>query len=247
MLLHSERQRRLGLPTLDALELLRPPTPPELAPDGEFWLVDLRCEPSPAMRSWLSSNELHKASRFVFERDRRRYLAAHTALRQLLAARTQTAPQDLQFTEGEFGKPALRDVARGCAFNLSHSEDEAALLICAEGEIGVDVEALRSMPDAQDLAQRNFSAEECAALSSVDPDLRDQAFLTGWTRKEACLKAIGSGLSIAPRTFTAGIAHDALRTRIATPQGIADVAVQSFCHEQRLLVAWARVLDVRPA
>lgn len=226
---------------------MRLPTPADLAPDCELWLVDLLFEPSPALQSWLSPIEQHKASRFVFERDRRRYLAAHTALRQLLAARTQTAPQDLQFAEGEFGKPALRDLARGCAFNLSHCEDEAAVLICAEGEIGIDIEALRVMPDAQDLAQRNFSAAECAALSSVDPTLRAQAFLTGWTRKEACLKAIGSGLSIAPHTFTAGLAHDALRTCIATPHGVAEVAVRSFCHEERLLIAWARVLDLRPA
>jgi 4'-phosphopantetheinyl transferase len=245
VLLHSERTCSLGLPTLDALQRLRLPTPPEFAPDGELWLVDLRFEPTLAMRSRLSPHELQKASRFVFERDRRRYLAAHTALRQLLGARTLTAPQDLQFSEGPFGKPALRDV--GCAFNLSHCEDEGAVLICAEGEIGVDIEALRAMPDAQDLAQRNFSAEECAALNGVDPARRDSAFLTGWTRKEACLKAIGSGLSIAPHTFTAGLAHDARRTCVATPQGIADVAVRSFCHEQRLLVAWARVVDLRRA
>ncbi|MEQ1804968.1 MAG: 4'-phosphopantetheinyl transferase superfamily protein [Burkholderiaceae bacterium] len=209
-------------------------------------MVNLEGQPSPAMLSWLSAAERAKASRFVFGRDRRRYEAAHTMLRQLLAPRTGVAPQDLQFFEGPFGKPAPCPPCE-CVFNLSHSEDDAAVLIAAQGEIGVDIEALRSMPDAQDLAQRNFSAEECSALGDIDPALSDQAFLTGWTRKEACLKAIGSGLSIAPRTFTAGIAHDALRTRIATPQGIADVAVQSFCHEQRLLVAWARVLDVRPA
>jgi 4'-phosphopantetheinyl transferase len=199
------------------------------------------------MQTWLSPQELQRAARFVFQRDRRRYRVAHTALRRLLAARMHVAPQDLQFSEGPFGKPALRDVASECAFNLSHSEDDAAVLMTANGEVGVDIEVLRTMPDALDLAERNFSAEECAALTGVVPAERDAAFLTGWTRKEACLKAIGSGLSIAPHTFTAGLAHHPRRTRIPTPQGIAAVTVQSFCHEQRLIVSWARVHGVHRA
>ena len=192
------------------------------------------------MRGWLSPAERGKASRFVFGRDRRRYEAAHTALRQLLAPRTGIAPQDLQFVEGPFGKPALCHPC-GCVFNLSHSEDEAAVLIAPDGDIGVDIELFHCVPDALALAERFFSAEECVALADVDMASRSLAFLTGWTRKEACLKAIGSGLSIAPHTFSAGLAHRALRTCILTPQGTAAVAVQSFCLEQRLVVAWASV------
>jgi 4'-phosphopantetheinyl transferase len=216
-------------------------------PDCELWLADLRSEPSPTILSWLSPLELQQAWRFVFERDRRRYLAAHTALRKLIAARTRVEPMDLQFAEGTFGKPSLCNAAHDCAFNLSHSADDAVVLIAAQGEIGVDVEVLRPMPDALDLAQRNFSVEECAAFTGIDPALRDSAFLTGWTRKEACLKAIGSGLSIGPQTFTAGLIHNALRACIPTPQGIAEVAVQTFCHEQCLLVAGACVQALRRA
>lgn len=192
------------------------------------------------MLAWLSPAERAKASRFVFGRDRRRYEAAHTALRQLLAQRAEVAPQDLQFFEGPSGKPALCHPC-GCVFNLSHSDDEAAVLIAPDGDIGVDIEWLHCVPDALALAQRHFSAEECVALADVDMASRSLAFLTGWTRKEACLKAIGSGLSIAPDTFTAGLAHDARRTVIRTPQGLADVAVKSSLHDQHLVVAWARV------
>jgi 4'-phosphopantetheinyl transferase len=225
---------------LEAAEPRRLPAPAEY----ELWWVDLRFRPSPKMQASLSATELNKAARFVFERDRCRYIAAHATLRQLLAKRAALAPQDLEFTEGKYGKPALRNGAP-CSFNLSHSDDEALVLIAAGGEIGVDVEVLRPVPDAQALAQRNFSAEEAAALVHTASPLRDSAFLAGWTRKEACLKAIGSGLSIAPDSFTAGLAHEALRADIPTPHGVAEVAVQSFCHEQRLLVAWARVVTVR--
>ena len=91
------------------------------------------------------------------------------------------------------------------------------------------------------MAERNFSHAECIDLRAVDPAARDLAFLTGWTRKEACLKAIGSGLSIAPDTFTAGLHHDRCTTTIPTPEGLATVTVQSFCHEERCVIAWAKV------
>jgi 4'-phosphopantetheinyl transferase len=212
----------------------------DAGPGFDLRLVDLQSWPSSAQLTWLSEGEQQKAARFVFERDRRRYLAAHTQLRALLSDLSATAPERLEFQEGPFGKPYLQRPAH-CVFNLSHSEDVAVVLIAGRGEVGVDVEMLRPMPDALALAERNFSRIECASLRSIEPAQRDQAFLTGWTRKEACLKAIGSGLSIAPDTFTAGLQHEPGTTTIPTPQGVATVTVHSLCHEQRLVIAWAWV------
>ena len=212
----------------------------DVGPGFALWLTNLIRPPAQERLAWLSENESRKASRFVFERDRRRYLAAHGELRALLSSRLAIAPEQLEFEVGPFGKPRLTN-SSSCAFNLSHSEDVAVVLISDEGHIGVDVEMLRPVPDALALAQRNFSDEECAVLAEVDIAQRDLAFLAGWTRKEACLKAIGSGLSIAPQTFSAGLAHVAHCTLIRTPQGIAEVTVRSFVHEQRMLIAWARL------
>jgi 4'-phosphopantetheinyl transferase len=209
-------------------------------PSVELWFVDLHEPPPVSTRCWLSESENQKASRFVFERDRLRYVAAHVMLRRLLSSYIDLAPRDLNFMEGSFGKPSLQPAGL-CAFNLSHSEDLAVVLIAQQGEVGVDIEMLRPMPDALALADRNFSRAERGSLRAVDPDARDQAFLTGWTRKEACLKAIGSGLSIAPDTFTAGLHHDRCTTTIPTPEGPATVTVQSFCHEERCVIAWAKV------
>ncbi len=219
-----------------------PPDPIRLqaGSDCELWLVELQDQPDSEMLAWLSESEHSKAARFVFDRDRRRYLVAHSKLRHLLSRRTHVLPAQLGFSEGPFGKPELRTIER-CAFNLSHSEDLAVVLIAQYGEVGVDIEMLRPMPDALALADRNFSRAECDSLRAVDLAARDQAFLTGWTRKEACLKAIGSGLSIAPDTFTAGLFHDRCTTTIPTPEGLATVTVQSFCHENRCVIAWAKV------
>ena len=214
--------------------------PIEVELQAELWCLELLHWPSKQEIASVSAAEKEKAARFVFERDRRRYVAAHVGLRQVLARYCDTRPENLNFDEGPFGKPALHPPVR-CAFNLSHSEDIAVILVAPHGEIGVDIEIRRSMPEDVALAKRNFSTIECRSLDATDAAQRDLAFLTGWTRKEACLKAIGSGLSIAPDTFTAGLHHDRCTTTIPTPAGLATVTVQSFCHEERCVIAWAKV------
>ena len=210
----------------------------------ELWLVDLGSLPASQQLAWLSDAEHERAARFVFERDRRRYLAAHCALRQLLSARTGRPAAALEFSEGPFGKPSLPHEP-SCAFNMSHSADVALVTMADAGEIGVDVEMLRPMPDAPALARQNFSASECAELAAARIEDQALAFLAGWTRKEACLKAIGSGLSIAPNIFTAGLAMQPRSVEIATPDGVASVRVHSFRCGPEIVGSLARVESIR--
>jgi len=207
-----------------------------------MWLLDLHDALAPERLAALSAAEKERASRFVFERDRRRYLAAHVGLRDLLAARTGLPAAALVFEEGPFGKPSLSGLPR-CAFNMSHSEDVAlvALTDSEVGEIGVDVEMLRAMPDAVALARQNFSRAENAELAATPPQDQSLAFLLGWTRKEACLKAIGSGLSIAPNIFTAGLDMGERSVAIDTPAGTARVWVTSFRHGADVIGSLARI------
>jgi len=207
----------------------------------EAWIAELHTEPTEPLLASLSQAERQRAGRFVFARDRRRYLAAHCALHHLLAVRTGVPAEALRFAEGPHGKPSLAS-RPACAFNLSHSEDIALFALADEGEIGVDVEMLRPMHDATELAERNFSRAECAELASTPPKLRDLAFLLGWTRKEACLKAIGSGLSIAPHGFTAGLGTEACHTSIVTPAGPVGVVVQTFVAGPQFVASVARVV-----
>src|SRR5205085_12445924 len=112
------------------------------------------------------------------------------------------------------GKPWLADEA-GWAFSLSHCGDVAAIAVTQQGAIGVDLEVERDMPDALALAALNFTPSECEQLRALPGSERDAAFLRCWTRKEACLKAIGSGLSIAPCSFEAGTG--ATRDHVVVP------------------------------
>ena len=179
----------------------------------QLWLADLDAPCAPHEFDCLSADELARAKRFTFSRHRDRFLAGRAALRQLVARRTGQPPEALAFDYGPHGKPFLRG-ASGPAFNMSHSEGIGLIALDDEdreatpGAIGVDVELLRTLPDAPELAAANFEPEECETLIQLCEPARSQAFLIGWTRKEACLKALGSGFS-SPTRLATGLAMDA--------------------------------------
>lgn len=210
----------------------------------ELWSVELDESTTAEEVGWLSDEERARASRFVFDRDRHRYVSAHVALRALLSRRTGVAPADLVFESGAFGKPCL-SIAPPCAFNLSDSAGMALVLLGGGGdkcEIGVDVELLRSVPDAIPLAQRNFTSDECHSLACIPAHELDLAFLRCWTRKEACLKALGSGLSIAPETFETGTLPNTRTVYVPTPSGVRAVNVRSLGGNNRFVGAIAEVM-----
>ncbi len=222
------------------------PLPSPETPGIALWLVPLDGgSPDPAdpdRTALLSEAEKAKAGRFHFERDARRYRVSHTALRTLLAQATGMAPQALTFVEGPYGKPRLAGTGQP-HFNMSHSADWALIGICADAPIGVDIEVPRAMSDLEALAERNFTPAEFSALRAVEPALRLQAFLRCWTRKEACLKALGSGLSIEPGVFEAGIEATPRFTAIGVGPQACGMAVHSLALPFLGLAACARLAD----
>lgn len=178
------------------------PTPPGL--DIALWLVDLDADANHWDTTVLHASEQDRAARFRFDVHARRYRASHVALRQILGHATGLDPASLVFAEGPHGKPRLVH-AGAPQFNMSHSAGWALIGVCPDHPIGIDIEIVTPMDDADVLAQRNFSATEYAAFAHTPPDQQLEAFFRCWTRKEACLKALGSGLSIEPGEFEAGL------------------------------------------
>lgn len=147
------------------------------------------------LRALLSSDEQERAARFVFRQDRRRYIVARARLRQLLGARLRIRPEKIEFQYGAAGKPALAASHDDLRFNLSHCEDVAVYAFADATEVGVDVEAVRTLDDADEIALRVFSPRERAAYLRLAEGERPWGFFRCWTRKEALVKALGSGLS----------------------------------------------------
>ena len=192
----------------------------------ELWLAPLASAAS-GDDALLDEHERARAARFAFERDRQRYVAAHVALRQVLGQRIGRPPASLRFETGAFGKPRLRGEPR-CAFSLSHSGDQALIALSDDGEIGVDLEQLRPLPDLDALARQCLAPREHFHFDATPLAERELAFLRAWTRKEACLKALGTGLQVEPASFETGIDTSEQPVRIDTSQGAREVVVWSL-------------------
>jgi 4'-phosphopantetheinyl transferase len=145
----------------------------------------------------LSPKERTRAERFHFERDHRRYIASQGHLRKLLGRYLRIAPEHIEFCHGARGKPALKETGNTgttLKFNLSHSHEVALYAITQNREVGIDIEHIRPVSDAIQIAERFFSPQEQKIFRSLPPEQQIEAFFNCWTRKEAFIKAIGEGL-----------------------------------------------------
>jgi len=166
----------------------------------------------------LSPDEAARAARFHFERDRRRWTAARGAVRAVLAGYTSLPAASLAFRVGPHGKPALDGPAAraGLAFNVSHSGDLALCAVTRTHAVGVDVEAIRRDFATDEVARRFFAPAEVAALGALPPGDRVEAFFACWTRKEAYIKARGTGISLGLDRFEVSLAPDRPAALLAT-------------------------------
>ena len=165
------------------------------------WL-DLRDDEVKPLASLLAPEESARAARFAFERDRRRFVAGRAILRSLLARYLNTPARQFTFDYGRRGKPQLADPALASwCFNLSHSQGLALYALALDHNVGIDVEALRTVPDADDIATQFFSPREAAEYLALPPAQREQAFFHCWTQKEALIKAVGEGFALPLSSF----------------------------------------------
>lgn len=149
---------------------------------------------------WLSAAERARAERLVRPRDGRRFVRCRGALRVILGRLIGAPAVEVAFQTGPGGKPVLPPVEdssdrRPLQFNVSHSGELALIAVSRGRELGVDIEMTRPISQAERIVQSYFTeAEQTEFLAVAEAD-RSAAFMRGWTRKEAILKAQGVGLA----------------------------------------------------
>ena len=157
----------------------------------------------------LAPDERERAERFHFERLRRRFVVGRGVLRIILAGYLGMAPEAVRFAYRPRGKPHLADADDGALrFNVAHSGRLALYAVTRGRELGVDLEEVRPLEDAEPIAARYFSVGEAAALRALPPAERLAGFFRCWTRKEAYIKARGEGLAIPLHEFDVSVAPD---------------------------------------
>ena len=132
--------------------------------------------------------------------DRLNYIAAHILLRELLGHRLGLAAEDLAFHRepcprcgGPNGRPALDGDARSTHFSISRSGG-LVLIALASAPVGVDVEIFAHDETPSEVSSL-LHADERSEIASAAPSKRIEVFARLWTRKEAYLKGIGTGIA----------------------------------------------------
>lgn len=173
-----------------------PPDAPELDEgDIHIWSADLSAAPDvDGLAVILDHGERLRADGFIFDDDRRRFIASHAVLRIIMACYTGERPESIRFRQNRWGKPSL--ARPGASFSMSHSGALALYAVARGREVGIDLEEIRAEFPGFDIARRFFSPREVESLSALGDDAKTAAFFNCWVRKEALVKALGMGLKV---------------------------------------------------
>ncbi|HTS47029.1 MAG TPA: 4'-phosphopantetheinyl transferase superfamily protein [Bryobacteraceae bacterium] len=216
--MHRESHQTAGI------EMWRVGPAPEMkAGEVHAWLADLN--PSAAfvqqLAMTLSDDEQHRASRFHFERDRRRFVVARGTLRLVLAEYLKRPPEEIQFFYEPAGKPYLRCSGSEpkVQFNVSHSQDTALIGICLEHRIGIDIEFKDPDRATLEVARLFFAPEEIAALADLPAKAQCDTFFAIWAMKEAYIKGRGEGVSLGLDTFAVTVDRNGRPTLLRSSHG----------------------------
>jgi len=157
-----------------------------------------------AALGWLDEAERARWKRFGAEAARRRYARCRAALRAVLCQRLDCANGSLAFGTGAHGKPFAKVAGseHRASFNVSHSHDHGLIAFAADSiPLGIDVEMREHRGDLRAVAERVFAASELAWLARHSGEQWRRAFFRLWTCKEAAIKALGTGFTLAPQSF----------------------------------------------
>ncbi len=166
-----------------------------------IWLASLNAgRPSTeGLEKILSEDEIKRAEKFYFKKDRNHFVACRCILRNILSLYLDIPAGDIKFSYNTYGKPSVPE--KKIFFNLSNSYGLAIYGITCNKEIGIDIEHIPEDFSWEEIVEQFFSKKEIMELYKTPCDMRKKAFFNCWTRKEAYIKAKGMGLSIPLDSF----------------------------------------------
>jgi 4'-phosphopantetheinyl transferase len=192
---------------------MRAREPPATAPGKaavEVWWCDAteldRAEIE-TLAQMLPADQRYAAARLGNDDLRRRYIVARTMMLDTLGSCADPQERRLVLARGPHGKPYIAgpSALRHLRFNLADSGPMAVVAISAGWEVGIDIERIRPDIDIAGPAGMCFTERELSALAQIPRADRATAFFSCWTRKEALLKAQGTGLMRPPAEVEIGL------------------------------------------
>jgi 4'-phosphopantetheinyl transferase len=180
------------------------------------WTIELDAEPAivSSMLELLSGEERVRSARLRTTQQRLRFVMAHGAIRSILGQYLGRIPNAIEISTHASGKPYVQ--GSPLAFNVAYSEAVGVCAVVGCGQIGVDVERIRRVDDQDSIVKRYFAPGEVRQYEALPAVERATAFFSTWTRKEAVVKAGGSGLHQDLQSFEVEVAPHAIRPRLTT-------------------------------
>ena len=145
----------------------------------------------PELKNFTTRWEQLKGDKFYFDEDRETYIACHALLRLILSKKLTINPLDISFINERNTKPGL--IGNPIYFNITHTREALALAISRDHYVGIDLENSNRSIDFASVIESFFSKKESEFILESKDDSSDRFFLI-WTRKEALLKALGTGI-----------------------------------------------------
>jgi|GEM_PF-6868346 len=137
--------------------------------------------------SILTNEEQSRASRYLTEEQRSRFIASRTLLRLLLSYYSEQTPREIVFAFMPHGKPYLRD--SNISFNISHSHGQWICALALDTPLGIDIEYRDKTRPIDALAKRYFKESEYHQIIEATAETQLSLFYDLWTLKEALAKA----------------------------------------------------------
>ncbi len=146
----------------------------------------------------LDSAEQARADRLRADQHRAQFVACRAWLRLLLSAYTGLVPDQIKLAYDQFGKPRLVQKFDGSVlvFNVSHTSDRVLLAFGTNSMLGVDIECCREIRNLEGMVDRVCSPSEKVIWKRLPEQRKVDVFFSIWVRKEAIIKAQGTGISL---------------------------------------------------
>jgi 4'-phosphopantetheinyl transferase len=172
-----------------------------------LWKIDLTTLPghNAIFFAHLSEEERFRATAFKNSGDCDRYIRVRGIVRTILGYYLGEKARNVTIKYNSFGKPYHK--TNQVFFNVSHSSEMALLAVSISAEVGVDLELIDKTLDFAPIVERFFSETEKKAIHALPPEVKLEGFYKIWTRKEACIKAIGKGLAYPLACFSVPLAQ----------------------------------------
>jgi 4'-phosphopantetheinyl transferase len=155
----------------------------------------------------LTPSERGRALGYKLQARTAEFAKTRAVLRWVLGWCTGRDPHSFVISEGENGAPCLAGDGSELFCNASHSAGQAMVAV-SRAPLGVDIEQVREDIDCLAIADACYHSHERAQVQAAEGHGRVEMFFDIWTRKEAYLKATGTGLSAELTAFSTMAAND---------------------------------------